>query len=407
MNAKYKRCCLSLCLALVLALSWSLAVAAQDAAETGSPFSGGEGVVSGQVINGSTGETLPAGLEVQLHALDMETAASVDFITTTTSADGSFRFEGIDPSAHVQFGPLVVHQEMPYFGDLEGAIVLSPEQPEVNVDITVYEPTQDDSAIRIERVHIIFEFFLGQVQVVEIYILSNDGAQPYVGTSEEGTLHLIVPDEALTAQPGGDPSRYRTLADGFADVAPIPPGEGTFESILIYELAYADSLELSRPLLYDASQVIILVPDVGVEVSGEGIESGGPFQMQGRDMQMYLANGLSQDERLSLSLSGVPQAASNDSPVMPPSHPATKDEPDETRDAIIALLILAASLGLAYLYWQGHLRLQPQTNQAALYQAIADLDDDFEAELVEQQQYQAQRTRLKQKLVKLLEENQN
>jgi len=43
-----------------------------------------------------------------------------------------------------------------------------------------------------------------------------------------------------------------------------------------------------------------------------------------------------------------------------------------------------------------------------LYQAIADLDDDFEAELIEQKQYQAQRTRLKQKLVKLIEdENRN
>jgi hypothetical protein len=400
----------SLCLALVLALAWPLAVAAQDSDEASSPFAGGEGVVSGQVLNGSTGQAPPGELEVILRAFDAMDASFVDSITTTIAADGSFMFEGIDPSAPVQLEPLLVYQDVFYYGDLEAAITLTPEQPQFDVTITVYDSTQDDSAINIERLHIIFEFFLGQVQVVEIYILSNDGLQPYAGTPEGGTLRLNVPNEALFAQPEGDSGRYVTLDDGFADTAPVPPGAGAFESVLVYEMAYQDSLELSRPLPYDANQVIILVPDVGVEVSGEGIEPGGPFEMQDRTMQVYLANELSQGERLDLNLSGAAQvqAASSGMPAMPSSHPATTDETDETRNAIIALVVLAASLALAYLYWQGRLRLRPRTDQVDLYQAIADLDDDFDANLIEPKQYHAQRARLKQKLVKSLEdENRN
>lgn len=396
----------SLCLALVLALAWPLAVAAQDGSEASDPFAGGEGVVSGQVINGSTGQAPPEGLEVRLRAFDMVDASLVDSIATTTAADGSFIFEDIDPSAPVQLEPLVIYQGVSYYGDLDAAITLSPEQPQFNVTVTVYDSTQDDSAIRIEQLHIILEFFLGQVQVTEIYILSNDGMQPYAGTPEGGTLHLNVPDEALFAQPEGDPGRYKTLDDGFADTAPIPPGTGAFESVLVYELAYENSLELSRPLSYATNQVIILIPDVGVEVSGEGVELGESAQMADRAMQIYLARGLAQGESLNLSLSGVPQAqaASSGMPSVPSSRPAVTDEPDETRDAIIALVILAASLALAFVYWQGRLRPRPQTSQAALYQAIADLDDDFDAKLLEPEQYHAQRARLKQKLTNLIEE---
>jgi hypothetical protein len=277
--------------------------------------------------------------------------------------------------------------------------VLSPEQPQVNVNVTVYETTQDDSAIRIERLHIVFDFVLGQAQVTEIYVLSNDGQQPYVGTLEGGTLRLNVPNDALTFQPGGDPGRYLALADGVADTVPIPPGEGTAESLLTYDLVYDDHLELSRPLPYDVNQAIVMVPNVGIEVSGEGLEPGGPFQMQGREMQVYLVNDLSAGERLTLNLSGAPQARSASTGSMMPQQPG---EANETRNTIAGLVILILALVFAYLYWQGFLTLR-RDPQPALIQAIADLDDDFEAGRLKQDQYQTRRTRLKQELITLME----
>jgi hypothetical protein len=294
--------------------------------------------------------------------------------------------------------PLVVYQGVLYYGDMESAIVLSPEQPQFDVTVTVYEPTQDDSAIRIERLHVVFEFAMGQVQVAEIYVLSNDGQQPYVGTVEGGTLRLSVPDDALTFQLGGDSARYLALADGVADTVPIPPGEGTAESVLIYDLVYDDHLELSRPLPYDVNQVVVLLPSVGVEVSGEGLEAGEPFAMQDVEMQVYLVNDLPAGERLTLSLSGAPQVSDASAGSMM-SQP---DKADETRNTIAGLLILVVALVLAYLYWQGHLNLR-RDPQPALIQAIADLDDDFEAGRLKQGPYQARRARLKQELLTLME----
>ncbi len=401
--------CLFLCLILIVTLSWPLVASAQEGKDPAAspeapaslgPFSGGAGVVSGQVINGATGSAPPEGLQVQLRAFGMD-AAFLDAITTTTTADGTFRFEGIDPTIPVQLEPLVVYQDVPYFGDLETTIVLSPEQPEIDVMISIYETTQDDSAIRIERMHIVFEFFMGYVQVVEIYILSNDGDQPYVGTAEGGTLRLTVPEGAQRFEPGGDPSRYLALPDGIADTLPILPGEGTAESVVMYELAYDGQLELSRPMPYDTRQAIVMLSDARVEVSGERLASGGPFQMQDRAMQVYLADDLLAGDRLTMRLSGEPQAQAPSAPAG--AMPGAASETDETQNIIAGVVALAGSLAFAYLYWQGHLRLKTQNRQPALLQAIADLDDAYKAGSLEEKPYRSRRANLKQELIELIE----
>lgn len=366
-----------------------------------SPFSGGDGVVSGRVINGTGGAAPLDGLEVTLRAFDMN-AAFIDTITTTMAADGSFRFEGIDPTVPVQLEPLVIYQDVPYFGDLDSAVVLTAEQAEANVNVVVYETTADASVIRIERLHIVFDFAPGQTQVAELYILSNVSDRTYVGTLEEGTLRLTVPADALSFQPGGDPNRYRTLADGIADTAPIRPGQSTAESILVYNLAYEDELELSRPMPYNVSKLTIFIPaDAGVELSGDGIQRGEPFQAQGTALETYLADDLSAGDSLTLRLSGEPQVSS----AAAVSSPHTRPGPSETQSIVIGVIAIVGAAALSYLYWQGHLtRSGPSAldSQSALLQAIADLDDDFEAGRVRDKAYRTRRTQMKEELLQLI-----
>ncbi len=368
-----------------------------------SPFTGGPGVISGQVVNGTTGAALPEGLEVTLRAFDMN-AKFIDEISTTVAPDGSFRFEGIDPSVPAQLEPRIIYEDIAYYGDLEAAITLSPEQPEASFNITVYETTEDPGNVRIDRLHIVFDFALGRVQVAELYILANDGDRTFIGTLEEGTVRLTVPPDALSFQPGGDPNRYLTLADGIADTIPIPPGQSTAESILVYEMVYDGDLELSRPMPYDVSSVNIFVPaDAGIEISGDLIQSGGLFQAQGVDLDTYVSGNLSAGERFTLRASGDFEVSSAPTNLLP----RQTTGPNESQSIAIGLIALVGSLALSFLYWQGHLSLKSQTTrqdqQLALLQAIASLDDDFEEERVEEKPYQARRTKLKQELLELME----
>jgi len=318
------------------------------------------------------------------------------------AADGLFRFEGIDPTVAAQLEPMVMYQDVPYFGDLDSAIVLTAEQAEANVNIVVYEATADASAIRIERLHIVFDFAPGQTQVAELYILSNVSDRTYVGTLEEGTLRLTVPANALSFQPGGDPNRYRTLADGIADTAPIRPGQSTAESILVYNLPYVDELELSRPMPYNVSKLTIFIPaDAGVEVDGDGIQPGEVFQAQGTALETYLADDLPAGDSLTLRLSGKPQVSS--SAAVPSPH--TRPEPSQTQSMVIGVIAIVGAVALSYLYWQGHLtrsRLSALDSQSTLLQALADLDDDFEAGRVQDKAYRARRTKMKEELMQLL-----
>jgi mono/diheme cytochrome c family protein len=372
-----------------------------DAPLAASPFSGGDGVVNGRLINGTEGAAPPVGLEVRLRAFDMN-AVFVDVITTTVAADGSFRFEGIDPTVPMQLEPMAVYQDVPYFGELDTAIALSPEQPEADVDMVVYETTDDASNIRIERLHIVFDFAPGQAQVAELYILSNDGDQTFVGTLEEGTLRLTVPADALGFQPGGDPNRYRTLADGIADTAPILPGQNKAESILVYNLAYDDEVELNRPMPYDVNKLTIFMPaDAGLEVSGNGIQPGELFQAQGTALETYVADDLSAGDRLTLRVSGEPQVSAPAAVASPHGQPG----PSQTQSIIIGAIAIVGAAALSYLYWQGHLtRLRPsaQSRQSTLLQAMADLDDDFEAGQLREKPYRARRAKLREELIELI-----
>jgi hypothetical protein len=272
--------------------------------------------------------------------------------------------------------------------------------------MTVYETTADDSAIRIERLHVVFDFAADRVQVLEFYILSNDGDRAYVGTMEGGTLRLSVPANALSFQPGGDAQRYLTLADGIADTAPIPPGQSTTQSMLVYEMAYDDGLELSRPMPYPVTYVNIFVPaDAGVEVSGNRIQPGEAFQAQDTTLTTYLADNLAAGDRLELRLSGKPTVSA----VATAASPHRSTGPNETQGIVVGFTALLGASVLSFLYWQGRLDLRSRSSAddaAALLQAIADLDDNYEARRVKKTHYRTQRARLKEKLVELMAEEQ-
>jgi len=213
---------------------------------------------------------------------------------------------------------------------------------------------------------------------------------------------LSVPSDALGFQPGGDPNRYRALANGIADTIPVPPGVSTAESVLVYTMAYDDGLELTRPMPYDAKIVNVFVPDVGVKVSGEGIRDGGPFNAQGTLLNTYLADDLAAGSRLTIELSGKPEssAASVSSP-----HEANKG-PDNIQSMVIGLIVLAGAVGAGFLYWRGYLqpgaRPAGPSGQTTLLQAIADLDDEYAAGRLKKKPYQAERARLKAELVELM-----
>ena len=399
--ARY-RLCLSLLLTLALALPYTTLAQADDGSPSATPspetsrllfvpdpLAGGGGVVTGQVIDGTHDKAAPTGTVVKLYARGLD-GTPLGAISTTVSTGGAFRFEGIDPSGRAQLEARASYQGLAYpTGGME-AFKLSPQSPQAHVQITVYETTTQAGAIRIEQLHIAFNLTAERLQVAERYTLSNDGDRTYVGTTSGGTLALTRPANAANFQPGGDASRYLTSSHGITDTQPVPPGARTAYASLIYDLPYNpdQALVLRRPLLYPTTRVIIFVPQGALQLNGDGLQTGEPFEAQGVTFETYRVTGLAAGDELTLRLSGGPNA-----PAPGSNGPSL----------IIGLLILGSAVGLSYLYWQGDLDrrpvFEPSSRQQALLQAIADLDDAQALGKVPGDTYQLRRAQLKQELL--------
>ncbi len=363
-------------------------VAQDEGPPDASPFVGGEGVVSGQVVNGTAEGQVPAGAEVSLRAFDMDQATFIDAITTTVAADGSFRFEGIDPSAPAQLEPLLWYQGVPFLSDREDVIILSPEVPQASANFVVYEPTQEDNLIHFETVHLILEPSEGRLHVTEVYGVANVGDRVFVAGGESDGLFFPLPAQAVNFQTmDAVAGRYVPVEGGVLDTQPVSPG-GT-QTVFSYDLPFSGRVELGRTLNYPTAVVNLVVPDDGTPFEGELLTFEESFEAQGKSFRLYTAEALGPGTLLTFSL-GSPKG-------------------QDSGPLVVGVVALALAAGLALLYGSGYLGTWLQRQPARLsnrrdelIQALADLDDAHEAGRIKEKRYRSQRQKLKGELIELM-----
>ena len=178
-----------LLVALAAALAFTPVVQAQG---------GGEGVLAGQVVNGTAGAAqIGAGTTVNLYLLGGELMEEVG--TTVTDSDGRFRFEGLDVSVGLSYLVEAVHEDVPY----SSADLLQYEegQTELEVTVTVYDTTPDDAGVRVDLVHIFAESFGQVLRISETHLFGSGDDRTYIGEQDdEGqrlTLYVPVPDDVV------------------------------------------------------------------------------------------------------------------------------------------------------------------------------------------------------------------
>lgn len=349
--------------------------------------------VKGTVVNGTAGGSVPAGLEVTLHGFDGMSEAAA--LTATTDGTGAYTFESVPVVPGRQFVAVVT-----YGGMIYGSENFAPEagQSEYELPLQVYETSDDTSGIRIERIHLFFEFSPGQVIVGELFIVSNDGDTTAVDPA--GTLRIPIPAGAteLAVQGAEEGSDYTVTAEGLADLRAIRPGQGSAQILFSYRLPYDRGLDLEQEVPYPVAVANVLMPDVGVEVKGDGLQELEAQSIQGTDYRNYSLLGLQAGDTLALQLSGKPKDAASSTTTVDPA----------------GIAVGVGALGLALVgigaWWYRRPARKSDDGPVgssrtdALIQAIADLDDAFDAGEIEAREHQRQRAKLKSKLVRLMEE---
>lgn len=310
-----------------------------------------QGIIEGQVVNGTASGGPVEGLTVTLHVFVGVEEQSPQI--ATTDAEGRFRFEGLSTEADHGYALLSNYEGVDYGS---GLLTFPEGETALSVPIQVYEPTESDEAVSIERAHIFVDFREGNLLVGEMYIFSNNSDRTYIGAEkvaegQRGTLRLSLPAgaEGLTFEDGELGQRFFKTEEGFVDTWPLLPGQASERLMFSYSLPYDPSgYDLAREVLYPLKALNILVAEVGVNVTSEQLTLEGSRGMQGQSYLNLSSQNLSKGERIALHFSGSPGGEPvREREAVPVQPPPASDQPF-LRWAVLVLVVLVVGLALGY-----------------------------------------------------------
>lgn len=377
-----------------------------------------QGAVTGLVTNATTGQVV-GNLSAQLRAFT-PAIQEVLTLTTTVGVDGRFQFDVTDVSPDWVYLVSVDYAGLNFSSDVAQ---LTAASPLLDMPVTVYDTSTDASLIGLEQIHFVFEFQGDLVQVSELYVFFNQGTAVFVGEADDptqGVIRLNIPDGAQNldfqrAFSGLDSFIPATeviqTADGYADTIPLRPGRSNSSLIVNYVLPYTDGLQLSRLLNYAAANVSVILPDVGVTLSGAGWPAGTTQQMGSLAFLSYSRQDVPAGATLDLQLTGKPTAATTTT---------VPGAGNQVVELVVGAVALGAVVGAAVVLVRRRQfadvdeEFVPTEEMEAedvlggngrtpdtLIQQIANLDDAFAAGEVDEPTYRQQRQQLKDELKSL------
>ncbi len=352
------------------------------------------GTIRGTVTNGSPGGDLPGDLEITLSGFDGEQEAYTQ--SSSVAADGGYAFSDVPVVAGRIYGVTVGYQDVLYFSD--GAHLTGDLAP-LDMPVTVFETTTDPAALTIERLHVLFDFSAAdQVQVIELWVVSNAGDRTVVAAPSRGTLEVSLPEGAtdLGFEDGSIGDRYILTADGFGDTQPVVPGSGTSQFIFSYRLPYDGKITFRQPSTQPIQAVVVLLPQNGVTAEGGGLQDQGQLQMGDQAVHSYAGGAITAGQALEFELSGSPQTA------------ASSTGTGGWTNTAIGLAVLGVLVILGGLWWfrpsarsarRDSVAVSPEADQTeALLRAIAELDDALDAGQIDAAEHRTRREALKRQL---------
>jgi hypothetical protein len=257
--------------------------------------------VHGTVKNGTTGKPA-ANVEVILIQLQ---GGMQPVLNSKTDAEGQFTFDypaiGTQPMlVRAVYRGINFHQPLP------------PGRNELQVD--VFEPSRDPKTISVGTHFVIFQPNGATLEVGEEYAIKNDSQPAQAYFRPDGNFEIALPDGASLKQiaaqgPSGMPVVQAPIDRGknkYSVAYAFRPGENGVR--FSYELPYpGNTASVKLPTVYPGARLVVVAPP-SVQITGEGLQSGGLEQ----GMSVYSRDSLAANSTLTVSISGTaPPPSSN------------------------------------------------------------------------------------------------
>ena len=205
------------------------------------------GTVSGTVIQGTIGSSIPETGTVTLSIIEMTGAQTT--LTTGLAPDGTYVFDNLPIIDNAGYFVSMEYGDGTFNSEFAS---LTTDSPEINLNITIYETTDDDSVILIEvvlsQINVLDE---NTLQVWQLVSVVNTSDRLYVYTDDRGqSVSVEVPAPAgVQLSPNIDLSRFTFNNNAVYDTRPVVPGtEHSFH--LLYTIPINGSVEFTQSFPY-------------------------------------------------------------------------------------------------------------------------------------------------------------
>jgi hypothetical protein len=252
------------------------------------------GQLHGTVKNGTTGKAAP-GIEVILIQLQggMQPVAN-----SKTDAQGQFSFD--NPSLGAQ--PMLV------CAVYKGINFHQPVPPgRSDVEVSIFEPSKDPKTISVASRIVFFQPSGENLTVGEEYSIQNNSQPPQAYFRPDGNFEFVIPDNAKLQQvaasgPTGMPVVQAPIDKSkgkYAIAYALRPGQNIVR--YSYEVPYTGNAATVKLATVYPSARLLVVASPTMQVSGDGLESGG--QQQG--MNIYGRENVAANTVIAVSVSGT------------------------------------------------------------------------------------------------------
>ncbi|GIV65559.1 MAG: hypothetical protein KatS3mg046_819 [Bellilinea sp.] len=354
--------------------------------------------IQGKVINGSGG-TLPPGLTAELAGYDG--MVQVYGAEAEVAADGTYTFPDVEIVPGRAFIVSVNYQGFTFNSDVFHNLGEPLSNP-IELPVTVYDTTTDSSALRVDRLHVFFDFTNPDViQVAELFLLNNTGSKVISGQAPgQPVIEFELPEGAsnLQFQSGAVGGRFVMTEKGFADTQPIPPGSGS-QILFAYDLPLSRRTTVRIPITLPVDAAIVMIPQGSMTLQSSQLQPMGQRQIQGVTLDLYSTTDLQAGSTLEMTLSGRMSSPIN----------LQTGQTGALIAGALALVLVAG--GGAYWYLRQQKSVSPSEEQPpvegesreALMDAIIALDDLYKAGQLSEESYQQRRSELKDRLRALMD----
>lgn len=267
--------------------------------------------LAGTIKNGTEGGRDIAGLEVQLLALAHDTGQPLGPPRTTrTDTTGAFSFNDIEPGGKQGYLVSSVYQDVIYTSDLT---VFQPGEARKTIELKVFEPTTNASAVRLRQQHLVIDVDTEQrvLKMLDISVLQNRGDTTFIGRGAAGgeTFQLMLPPgiREINLDAGLEENTVQ-IPGGLAYTAPIRPGETTL--VMTYLLDYTSAnLTLTKTVSLAADTMDVLVADRGMKAVSPHLATLPAVELSGRSYVHLGRKNLAPGSPVAIQFSELPGAS--------------------------------------------------------------------------------------------------